>query len=992
MAVLSLPAFADQSLGFQEYFKKGVAAFEAHDDQKALYYFKIAQIYDHVDQELNHYLDILSQRGVVLQIPASPLPPEKSIGYGYYLKAGIEAYQQHDYINAVRYFNIAIIFYPDSKEADQYLKILGQPIEPVMPQTQALPSKQAQEVQQPPQEVKQPQEVQKPQELQQPSPAQQVAGIPQPPAVVPRGIIYIASPQPKMPMAVISLAQINNNGQVNPKLQIALNSSVILDGTNIRRFLVVTEGFITVRSIDLDHIQIDAHKIGITFIHIWDDNGRHTIYIEVIFPESVNAPNMSQANNGVQHGEPFKMVYTNDWDTEYSGKNASNIKRQSYNFNQTLTLTGQTPYGLFDASGSFTDTNSVSSFDYYTIGLSQIPLEGTSNFNLRGFDATRFLSPLTMPGIGLKGVFADVDLLDDKLGLSVSHGQVQVPQGFISLGQQSSATNAYIDAAKITLFPKSTSDQYSFNYATAYGSGQPDFLAKHVYSTEEMHRINENLVLYAEQATDSNDDAQRASLKWQNGDFRTGLHFRNVDKNYTTVSSLPEYQGETGADWTTEGHFKNITESTFVEAFRDRIDSNPDDPGALNYDANGQLRVDIAKNLWSDSDFNFMDNAGEASPTKSLSFNQRFSRSFGIWDSLQATVFGGGGYQVNKSMDSNISNYNRENVIGGFQLPLTRQLSVNSSYEYDWMDQPHSTGNSTAGIINLGLGYQKQITPQLSFNASVNYHDELGVASNNNSFYSGEQSENVMASLNYSPVTDMSFFGDCVASHDLYHTGNPSLDDIGVHVGMRLTFGGATYWDPLGTVSGIVFRDKNGDGKYVPEDEGVSGVKVKVGDKVVTTDKYGRFHIKIRAKSVDVIPVLDSIPGGLLFTTPQSLNVHISQGSTAHADFGLFSQTGIYGLVFVSHHGTGIPTEGDKFIGKVKVLLDGKIIQTSDSNGAFYFRKVAPGEHTVSIDINSIPLNMVPLVKVKNKIEVGEGINYPFNIPLQVRQAAGEEN
>ena len=77
------------------------------------------------------------------------------------------------------------------------------------------------------------------------------------------------------------------------------------------------------------------------------------------------------------------------------------------------------------------------------------------------------------------------------------------------------------------------------------------------------------------------------------------------------------------------------------------------------------------------------------------------------------------------------------------------------------------------------------------------------------------------------------------------------------------------------------------------------------------------------------------------------------------------------------------PSEGDKFIGKVKVVLDGKIIQRSDSHGAFYFRNVSPGEHIISIDINTLALNMVPLVKLKNKIDVAEGTNYMFNIPVR---------
>jgi hypothetical protein len=34
---------------------------------------------------------------------------------------------------------------------------------------------------------------------------------------------------------------------------------------------------------------------------------------------------------------------------------------------------------------------------------------------------------------------------------------------------------------------------------------------------------------------------------------------------------------------------------------------------------------------------------------------------------------------------------------------------------------------------------------------------------------------------------------------------------------------------------------------------------------------------------------------------------------------------------------------------------------------------------------------MVPQVKLKNKIDVAEGVNYMFNIPVQIKQAEGEQ-
>ncbi len=434
------------------------------------------------------------------------------------------------------------------------------------------------------------------------------------------------------------------------------------------------EGFIGVKSIDTDHLEIDTLRIGTTFLHIWDDFGLHTLYIEVVFPKSVISRCCLKRRMGSSTHSRLELLIQMTGAPIIPGKIFRILNVKVMNLTKPY-CTGETPYGFFDASGSYSDFNSFSEFDSYTIGLSQIPLEGTSNFNLRGFDALRYLSPLTMPGTALRGVFADVDLMGDILGLSVSHGQEQEPQGFIYYGAKLNLIILILMPLNSPFFLKATVIDILLILPRPMVRTVQAYLTDHVYSVEGQHKFNDYLTLNAEQATDSSHDSSLASLKWQEGDFKTGLNFRNIDKNYSTISTLPAYQGETGAAWTTEGDFKIFTESTFVEAYRDRLDSNPDDPSAFNYDANGHLSANITQDLWSDSDFNYVDTPGELSPSSSLGLNERLSKSFGIWNSLKGTVFGGAGYQNSHSSDSDISDYDREDVIAGIQLPLTRQIS-----------------------------------------------------------------------------------------------------------------------------------------------------------------------------------------------------------------------------------------------------------------------------------------------------------------------------
>ena len=76
---------------------------------------------------------------------------------------------------------------------------------------------------------------------------------------------------------------------------------------------------------------------------------------------------------------------------------------------------------------------------------------------------------------------------------------------------------------------------------------------------------------------------------------------------------------------------------------------------------------------------------------------------------------------------------------------------------------------------------------------------------------------------------------------------------------------------------------------------------------------------------------------------------------------------------------------------KIKVVLDGTTAQFSDSHGAYSFQNVVEGRHTLSIDMNTLPINMIPLVKVSNEISVAEGATYVFHFPMKIKAQEGDD-
>lgn len=795
-------------------------------------------------------------------------------------------------------------------------------------------------------------------------------------------IAPMPAPAPVRIVETVGLSELMGTSS-KPGLRFERGTAVRVEGKNIKRFMVVDEGFIEVSPDGRDYIKITALQRGSTFLHIWDDAGRSTIFVEIIFP--IQPGDTSRRDESVVHAAPFRFYYSNDWGAYYQGERATTMERSAHpDFQQTFAMDGDTPLGILDASQSRFGYGKTDNVTTYTVGLTRVPVPGTKELNLRLFDAARSLSSLTFPGTRLRGVFADVDLFQDALGLSVSHGQQQSSFAYFVPGFLSSR-KVYVDALRMTLFPKDRDDQVSLNYAKGYGPDYEDHLTRQAYSIEARKKFD-RLALNMELARDDRQMASLGGVKWEDGALRTALNVRDINKDYTTVLSDPSAQGEVGATWSMDINTDRISIAGVLDAYRDRLYFNPENVEAFNYDTNAHVNVPLneEKDLSLDTDLRYVDTPGEMSPRRFMSSSTRLSRSFGIWSDRRATVFAGGGYQKSRYAYAPSSEYDRYSAVCGLQVPLTAAMSCFANYEYSWLQEPLTHLESNPNALNTGISYSKDLNKKLSANTSLIYRNE-GDVRGTNSFLAGEDSVALSTGLSYRPSEDVSLFVDSrVRSVWAQVADEPSYHDLDLRMGMRMSWGSPFSLDPAGGVTGFVFKDKNGDGKYAAgEDTGISGVKVKVGDGEVLTDEHGWFRTSVHAKKVVVMPVLESIPQGFIFSTAPFFKVDIFQGMNRRVDFGLTTQSGIYGIVYIDKNGNGAPDKDDQFIGRVQVVLDGDLRQASDARGAYFFKNVAPGKHTVSIDMKFVPMDMIPGVKIKNEVDVSEGTTYMLHIPMK---------
>jgi hypothetical protein len=268
----------------------------------------------------------------------------------------------------------------------------------------------------------------------------------------------------------------------------------------------------------------------------------------------------------------------------------------------------------------------------------------------------------------------------------------------------------------------------------------------------------------------------------------------------------------------------------------------------------------------------------------------------------------------------------------------------------------------------------------------MNYRREDGV-NGNNSFLAGEDSVYGSFGLSYNPKDDVSVFFDSRLRRVWPKSEEfPAYFALDLRLGLRMTFGSGVRLDPYGKVFGYVFDDVNSNGLRERNEVGIPNVKVKVGEKEVTTNDKGYFEQSYQAKSVVVSPNAESMPAGYVFSSKDTLSVPIESFVGSEVNFGVSTQSSVYGIISVDKNNNAAPDMGDQFVAKVKVTLDGKDVQYTDGRGAYYFRNVAQGKHTVVFDLNTIPIEMVPLTKVKHEIEVAKGATYVLHFPLRVKE------
>lgn len=768
--------------------------------------------------------------------------------------------------------------------------------------------------------------------------------------------------------------------QPNMILEIPLNKYIVLRGENIQRFLFLEPGVFAVERLKKDELKISPKYRGQTFLHLWDDRGRWTFHIKgMILLRLPRGDKALLAERIIDHEEPFRLSYSNNWNAYYRGNDVRNLTRQSLGFRQWIGLFGKTPYGHFSATANSEMFKETSEIVGQSIALSDGKIGPFKDFTIIGYDASTSLSQLTMPARSFRGGLIDAYAFRRKLKYLLFQGhdratfQVLTPGSF-------EIKKSCVEGAKVTFFPDND-DHVSLNYARGWGVERRNELKDRVFSIEGQ-KVMGDVTIQAESAYDEDVFANTIVTNWKTNDQQLKIYIRDIDKNYSTIIGNPADRGEVGGNIYWRWKPGRLSVTSRLDLYRDRKFSNPESPDAVNIESSFNIYIPLNETFRWNNTLRYSNTEQLLSPRRSVQFGSTITKSIPIFNKRMLSVLFGYNFQRNRFSQNPQSEYDRNSLLAGIRTNLMNNLTFYANYEYSISEEISTGTKSHPSVISSGISYSHRIGESFYNRYSLTYRNEEN-SDTTFSFLSGTDSFGGTVSLSYRPNRDTEVFMD-MSGRNVWAEKKTmaSYNEADLRFGVRASWDTFFSWDPTGTIYGQVYKDLNENLKFDPDEPGIQGIAINVGQKKALTNRQGTYKVNVRAKKIKVALDVDSIPSGYVFTNDPSFYIPIEHGESQRVDFGFNVLTGITGVIFNDKNGNGKVDNGENYINRVVIVLDGREQAVTNHLGTYSFEDVKPGEHTIFLMLNTVPLKYMPKNKLKHRITVKEGDRITINFPM----------
>lgn len=779
--------------------------------------------------------------------------------------------------------------------------------------------------------------------------------------------------------------------QPKTEISVKVGQSVLVRGNNIERFLNTRPELLNVKRIDQNTLEVSSHAISAVPVYLWDGRGRWMVHFKGFSRSSLyrKLTKDQEALLDIKQNDSFKFHYSSYGNLRYRGASVSKLERTGSRSLHALSMLGPTPYGMLDSAIEWGFDGATNKLTYYTVGLTDGDIGKLEDFNLRLFDFSVNQSAHLFGYTGLRGIYFDKTFFNERFKATVFSGKER-SNSVISLSQEDSDRNVQYQGALFDFFD-AAEGRYSLHLIER--SGDEIFGATDAAYGIDFSKKFGRFLLGGELATDQEDLAKVFNINYRVDNFSTNLHLYDIDTDYDGISGAPGDQGRVGVRWDSAYLRLNGFDVNFsTNIYQERTFSLEDRKDELNFENVFNFRAPINETLSFSSSTLYNDFGGSFSPGAYLNNSNILNKSYVVMGK-HLDAFVSAGYSQNRNDIESSADYNRYTYGTGYNLQISDRLIWGANYQYNIQEDLGTGLESNPSSLTTSLNYNRRVNDRVKAGWRVSYKKELS-ASESPNFVQANDRISLSASLGYKPAPEVETFIQGEINQDIDSTDEEDTE-VNIKWGVKAAWDSLVSWSPKGIVEGAVYKDINANGRQDINEPGISGLKVQVGNTILITDEEGRFATMIRAKRVRVALINENFPAGYNFSDAFVRNIDIAPNAIHTAFFALSSSTAILGQVFLDENDNGVFDREEQGFSNVRISLDGES-QPTDYKGSFFFAQLTGGEHKLRIDVNSLPADYLPKVKIQQTINIIEGettvINIPLKVNLKVQENEIEDN